>query len=86
MNKRSVRPCRGALGGAIHAAVAALVLVGCQRMATPTGVDGLVPRFHVEGLKAVKIQGRWGFVDLKGRMVIAPQYTSAGDFSEGLLR
>lgn len=36
-----------------------------------------------EGLACVKIQGRWGYVDKKGKYVINPQFDEANDFSEG---
>jgi DNA-binding transcriptional regulator/RsmH inhibitor MraZ len=37
-----------------------------------------------EGLIAVRTQGRWGYVDRRGRGVIRPQYAGGGEFSEGL--
>ncbi|MGE5458827.1 MAG: WG repeat-containing protein, partial [Methanobacterium sp.] len=39
-----------------------------------------------EGLAAVMMvdSGKWGFIDTKGKMVIQPQYTDVGGFSEGL--
>lgn len=40
-----------------------------------------------EGLAAVKVggwNGKWGFVDKTGKMVIQPEYDETGDFSEGL--
>ncbi|HEY0003893.1 MAG TPA: WG repeat-containing protein [Pyrinomonadaceae bacterium] len=42
--------------------------------------------FH-EGLAAVgtrELEGRWGYIDRSGRLVVKPQYTFADDFSEGL--
>ncbi|ANH83126.1 hypothetical protein A8C56_20995 [Niabella ginsenosidivorans] len=38
--------------------------------------------FH-EGLIAVKIGDLWGYINAKGRVVIRPQFQSAGDFHEG---
>jgi hypothetical protein len=32
----------------------------------------------------VHVGDKWGYIDPAGRMVIAPQYADAGDFSEGL--
>jgi len=37
-----------------------------------------------EGLVAVEIQDKWGFVDLQGHPVIPPTYDRAGDFVGGL--
>lgn len=37
-----------------------------------------------EGLAAVSVNGKWGYVDTEGHFVIHPQFGSAGDFSEGL--
>ena len=34
-------------------------------------------------LAAVKINGKWGYVSLKGEIVIEPAYLDAGSFSEG---
>jgi len=38
-----------------------------------------------EGLVAVKINGKWGYMDKKGNIVIDCLYESAGEFSEGLV-
>ena len=37
-----------------------------------------------EGLIAVRFQGKWGYLDSSGQEVLAPQFSGAGDFSEGL--
>jgi hypothetical protein len=37
-----------------------------------------------EGLVAVRVQGRWGYLDAAGRGVISPRFEWAGDFSAGL--
>lgn len=37
-----------------------------------------------EGLAAVRIEDKWGYIDTKGNQVIEPQYDKAGGFSEGL--
>lgn len=37
-----------------------------------------------EGLALVKSDGKYGFIDTKGKVVIACQFELAGDFSEGL--
>jgi len=37
-----------------------------------------------EGLAAVELNGKWGFIDKTGKMVIEPKYDMAEDFSEGL--
>jgi hypothetical protein len=38
----------------------------------------------VDGLAPVRIRGRWGYVDPSGKPVLAPRWSEAGDFSEGL--
>ncbi|MEY8338322.1 WG repeat-containing protein [Lachnospiraceae bacterium 62-35] len=40
--------------------------------------------FLTEQPTAVKVNGKWGFVDLDGNMVIEPQYADARPFSNGL--
>lgn len=37
-----------------------------------------------EGLAAVKQDGKWGYIDTNGTVVIPPQYDGANSFSEGL--
>jgi len=37
-----------------------------------------------EGLAAVKIKGKWGYIDTTGTLVITPQYERRASFSEGL--
>src|SRR5262249_43054146 len=37
-----------------------------------------------EGLCAVRIGNKWGYIDKTGKVVISPQFDSAGIFSEGL--
>lgn len=37
-----------------------------------------------EGLAAVKLNGRWGYIDHTGQTVITPQFVYAGKFKEGL--
>ena len=39
-----------------------------------------------EGLSAVKIGGKWGYVNEKSEIVITPQFVSAFPFSEGLAK
>ena len=42
------------------------------------------PRHFKEGLAPVKIEGKFGYIDRRGTMVIRPRYDSASPFSEGL--
>lgn len=37
-----------------------------------------------DGLAAVKQNGKWGYIDETGKMVISPKYDWAGQFSEGV--
>jgi WG containing repeat len=37
-------------------------------------------------LKSVYVNGRWGYADPNGRVVIPPQFSDSGHFSEGLAR
>jgi hypothetical protein len=37
-----------------------------------------------EGLAAIEINGKWGYIDKSGKLVIEPQFTDAWNFSEGL--
>lgn len=37
-----------------------------------------------EGLGRIKVQGRWGFIDMNGKLAIAPQFENAWDFSDGI--
>lgn len=37
-----------------------------------------------EGLAAVRVHGKWGYVNRNGEFVIAPTYDAARDFSEGV--
>jgi len=55
-----------------------------KRLATPPIDPG--PSYHSfsEGLAAIATQGKTGFIDTSGKLVIAAQYEDAGDFSEGL--
>lgn len=40
-------------------------------------------RSFCEGLAAVKISGKWGYIDKTGQLAIQPQFSHAGDFSQG---
>ena len=37
-----------------------------------------------DGLALVKLDGKWGFIDKEGHVVIPFEYDDAEDFSEGL--
>jgi hypothetical protein len=37
-----------------------------------------------EGLAAVAIGGKWGFIDSSGQFIVKPQYGQVWSFSEGL--
>ena len=42
------------------------------------------PWLFSDGLAAVLIKNKWGYIDRQGHVAIAPQYTAASGFSEGL--
>ena len=73
----------------------ALALVLCVGLAVPalaaeTVITEAIPCQYddaedfSEGLAAVKLNEKWGFVDRTGQMAIPCQYDSAGQFSDGL--
>jgi hypothetical protein len=71
-------------------AVLAALLCSCSYTLSADGFE-LVSDFvwdgahdFSEGMAAVKKDGKWGFIDLSGNLVIANKYDSAGSFSEGL--
>lgn len=41
------------------------------------------PNKYSHGLLAIKQDGKWGFMDSTGKIIIKPQYEKAGDFSDG---
>jgi hypothetical protein len=41
-------------------------------------------RYFAENLAAVKLKGKWGYLDVTGKMVIPAQFEEAWEFSEGL--
>ena len=60
----------------------------CGYIDSVSGAERVSRRFEVaqpfsEGLAAVRIGGRYGFIDPAGRIVIAPRFQAAGHFSGG---
>jgi hypothetical protein len=55
-----------------------------KRLATPPLDPNYYGHSFHDGLAAIRIRDKWGFMDKTGRLVIAPQFIEAGDFSEGL--
>ena len=53
-------------------------------MITPQQFEGVRP--HSEGLAAVKVDGKWGYIDTKGTMVIKPQFLRVYKFENGTAR
>ena len=43
-----------------------------------------VERDYPAGLRPVEIDGRWGYRNIRGKLVIRPQFEGASDFYEGL--
>ena len=61
----------------------------CRYVDRVTGQELVPARFEramrfSEGLAAVRIDGRFGYIDGRGEVVIAPQFDLAGDFYQGL--
>jgi hypothetical protein len=48
-----------------------------------SGLDIRSARRFSEGLAAVYIHGKWGYIDIYGNMAIPPQYLFPADFKEG---
>ncbi|MBN1458247.1 MAG: WG repeat-containing protein [Armatimonadetes bacterium] len=48
--------------------------------------DGPIDSGKASGLYPVSVDGEWGYIDNTGAIKIAPQFDSAGEFSEGLAR
>ena len=38
-----------------------------------------------EGLARVRVDGKWGYINTEGEVVIEPQFDDAGSFSKGVL-
>ena len=47
-------------------------------------IENVIGNQFSEGLAAVQKDGKWGYIDTKGRLVIDYQFDSAAYFSEGL--
>lgn len=47
-------------------------------------ISGCLAKEDTLRITAVKVNGKWGFIDKTGKMVIHPQFDGAGNFSEGL--
>ena len=63
-----------------HAAVLMTTLLAFSARAQPTNPSRLGPE---DGLLAISADGKYGFIDLAGRIVIPPTFDFAGQFSEG---
>src|SRR5205085_9986204 len=55
-----------------------------RRLQTPPLDDNYYGHSFHEGLAAVKIKDKWGFMDQTGQLVIPAEFIAVGDFSEGL--
>ncbi len=55
-----------------------------HRLPTPLLDDNYYGHSFHEGLAAIQIKDKWGFMDKTGTLVIPPQFIDVGDFSEGL--
>lgn len=82
MEKVKVQCFRRAIG-------VCFAIVGCLfgfavRSSMGQGADPLVASRSSDSRYRVCENGKWGFIDARGRVVIAPKYIRASDFSEGL--
>lgn len=73
------RNSRLANAGLAAAMVAMLFGAGCDTL----GIGGDDARDEVR-LFPIELEGRWGYVNESGRVVIAPSFTAASDFNEGV--
>jgi len=64
--------------GSTRVAVAIVALVVTLSAAASTGSDGESPLFRI------RRDGKWGYIDRSGKVVIAPRFDGAEPFSEGL--
>ncbi|HYX40810.1 MAG TPA: WG repeat-containing protein [Pyrinomonadaceae bacterium] len=55
-----------------------------RRLQTPTLDDNYYGHSFHDGLAAIQIKDKWGFMDKRGRLVIPAKFIDVGDFSEGL--
>src|ERR1041384_6279820 len=55
-----------------------------RRLQTPPLDDNYYGHSFHEGLAAVQIKDKWGFMDKTGRLVIPAEFIDVGDFNEGL--
>jgi hypothetical protein len=55
-----------------------------HRLATPPLDENYYGHSFHEGLAAVQIKDKWGFMDRRGRLVIPAEFIDVGDFSAGL--
>ncbi len=46
----------------------------------------IASRENNQTLYSISIDGRWGFIDASGKIVVQPQFLSIGEFSEGLAK
>ncbi len=63
------------------AALAALMMFGTGCDTLGIGGNDEEP---VVGLYPVELEGRWGYVNANGRMVVEPRFTSASEFQDGV--
>lgn len=73
----------------ILAAALALALVPTAALAAVTVTEVIPCKYEgaesfSEGLAAVRLNGKWGFIDKEGKVVVPCKYDGAGSFSEGL--
>jgi len=43
-----------------------------------------IKQVHTDDVHPIQVEGEWGYADNSGKIVIKPQFSSAGEFSDGL--
>jgi hypothetical protein len=84
--------CRIMILRAVKHVAALLTLLalsaGCSKPATPVSMPPptRIPPQPERLFYRISVEGKWGFIDATGRVVIEPQFLEATNFSEGLAR
>jgi hypothetical protein len=67
-------------------AIALLALLAAIAFAQKAAPKYEETRPASEGLQAVSLNGKWGFIDEAGKVIVQPKYVAVGDFSQGMAK